>query len=60
MLDRCENLKELPKTIASSCTLYVKNLPYYKSIESLPTSIEDFKHWIELMLNTCENPKELS
>ncbi|CAK9870214.1 unnamed protein product, partial [Sphagnum jensenii] len=59
MLERCENLKELPQSIGSISSLSILNLSWCKSIESLPTTLGDLKHLTKLMLEGCENLKEL-
>ncbi|CAM6022056.1 unnamed protein product [Sphagnum balticum] len=43
----------------SLSSLSVLDLSYCKSIESLPTTLGDLKHLIELQLRGCENLKEL-
>jgi len=59
LLQRCENLKELPQKIGSISSLSILDLSYWKSIESLSTIIGDLKHLSKLLLGGCENLKEL-
>jgi hypothetical protein len=49
-LGRCENLKGFPETIGNIFSLSILDLSYDKSIESLPTTIDDLKHLIQLLL----------
>jgi Leucine-rich repeat (LRR) protein len=58
-LGGCENLKEVPQIIGSISALLTLDLSYYKSIESIPTTIRDLKHLIKLLLVGFGNLKEL-
>jgi leucine-rich repeat protein SHOC2 len=55
----CENLKELPQSIARLSSLSILDLFGFKSIESLPTMIGQLQHLTEQWLTNCENLKEL-
>jgi hypothetical protein len=48
LLQWCENLKEVPQTIANISSLSILNLLFCKSIESLPTTIVGLKHLTKL------------
>jgi len=58
LLGRCQNLKEVPRAIGSISSLSILDLSYYKSIESVPTTIGDLKHLIKLLLARFGNLKE--
>jgi Leucine-rich repeat (LRR) protein len=58
LLGRCQNLKEVPQAIGSISSLSILDLSYYKSIESVPTTIGDLKHLIKLSLARFGNLKE--
>jgi len=58
-LQRCENFKELPQSIASLSSLSILDISRYNSIESLPTTIGQLQHLTILLLRGCENLKEL-
>jgi Leucine-rich repeat (LRR) protein len=53
------NLKEVVLAIGIISSLSILNLSYYKSIESIPTTITDLKHLTKLKLGGCKNLKEL-
>jgi hypothetical protein len=59
LIGGCENLKEILQTIGNMYSLLILNLSYYMSIKSLPTTIGDLKHLIELLLAGFGNLKEL-
>jgi hypothetical protein len=58
-LGGCENLNNVPQIIGSISSLLTLDLSYYKSIESIPTTIGDLKHLIKLLLAGFGNLKEL-
>jgi hypothetical protein len=56
-LGGCDNLEELPQSIGGISPLSILDLCDCKSIESLPTTIVDLKHFTEIWLGGCENLK---
>jgi Leucine-rich repeat (LRR) protein len=58
-LEGSENLKELPQSIGNISALSILDLSYCKSIESLPTTLGDLEHLIDLLLIGFGKLKEL-
>jgi Leucine-rich repeat (LRR) protein len=57
-LVRCENLKELPQSIASLSSLSMFDLTTCKYIESLRTPIGQLQHLTKQQLTNCGNFKQ--
>jgi hypothetical protein len=59
LLQGCENLQQLPQSIASLFSLAMLDLSGYNSIESLLTTINQLQHLTQLWLRRCESLKKL-